>query len=72
VVYPFRGHVGAVAVAMQIAGGAAVYGTILLGCNFLGLRDSIVQKYFSGGTSDVTGPAIQTAANVRLADAQLR
>jgi hypothetical protein len=72
VIYPFRQNLGALAVAGQIAAGAATYGAVLLGCNFLNLRDLIVRKYFPGDTSDVTGPDALDAANAHLADAQMR
>jgi O-antigen/teichoic acid export membrane protein len=71
-VYPFRQNLGALAVAAQIAAGAAMYGAVLLGCNFLNLRESIVRKYFAGGTSNVTGPVALDAAKVHLAEAQMR
>jgi O-antigen/teichoic acid export membrane protein len=45
VLWPFRDAVGATSVAAQIAGGGALYVVVLVGTNFLGLRDAIVQKY---------------------------
>ena len=45
VLWPFRDAVGATSVAAQIAGGGALYVAVLVGANFLGLRDAIVQKY---------------------------
>jgi len=107
VVYPFRQNLGAIAVAGQIAAGAATYGAVLLGCNFLNLRDSIVRKQreksearsekreesqktrqkrlrqssaqemsappgAARAVSDVTGPDALDAAQVHLAEAQMR
>jgi O-antigen/teichoic acid export membrane protein len=72
VVYPFRQNLGALAVAGQVVAGGATYGAVLLGCNFLNLRDSFVRKYIPGGTANVTGPDALDAAKVHLAEAQLR
>jgi O-antigen/teichoic acid export membrane protein len=43
--YPLRGYRGAYALAGQVAGGAAVYGVILLGTNFLGLRRALWARW---------------------------
>ena len=43
--YPCRGLRGPVALAAQVAGGAAVYGTILIGTNFLGLRQAMGARW---------------------------
>ncbi len=45
VLYPLRAHTSPSAVIMEIAAGAAVYGLILLASNFLGLRESFINKY---------------------------
>jgi len=44
VLYPLRGYVGPAAVAAQVAGGALVYGFILLACDFLGSRSSLTSR----------------------------
>jgi hypothetical protein len=42
--YPFRGYVGPAAVAAQVAGGALVYGVVLLACNFMGSRTHLAAR----------------------------
>jgi len=44
VLLPFRDRVGPLAVALQITGGAAVYGGILLAVNFLQLREPLLKR----------------------------
>jgi hypothetical protein len=43
--YPVRQHVGAIALSAQIVAGAMAYGGVLLGCNFLELRDQLLRKF---------------------------
>ncbi|HEV7299971.1 MAG TPA: oligosaccharide flippase family protein [Tepidisphaeraceae bacterium] len=45
VLWPFRDAITPAMVATQIAVGIGVYGVVLIGSNFLGLRDAIAQKY---------------------------
>jgi O-antigen/teichoic acid export membrane protein len=56
---PFRSELGVFAVTTQIAIGAAIYATVLISLNFLGLRDTLLRRF--------TGPATS-----HLAEAQLR
>jgi O-antigen/teichoic acid export membrane protein len=56
---PFRSQLGVFAVATQIAIGAAIYATVLVALNFLGLRDALLRRF--------TGPPTS-----HLAEAQLR
>lgn len=49
--YPFRASIGRYEVAAQIAGGAAIYLLMLLGCNFLGLREAIYRKWMHSGSA---------------------
>jgi O-antigen/teichoic acid export membrane protein len=44
VLYPVRGYHGPLAVALQISGGAAVYGGVLLALDFIGLRGTVLRK----------------------------
>jgi O-antigen/teichoic acid export membrane protein len=44
VLYPLRDYHSTAAVAAQIAGGALVYGLVLLGLNFTQLRDRLVRR----------------------------
>jgi O-antigen/teichoic acid export membrane protein len=64
---PFRGATGMLAVGVQVAAGAAVYGTLLVAVNFLGLRDALFRGIGPKG-SDVQ--AIERPAS-HLAEAQL-
>jgi O-antigen/teichoic acid export membrane protein len=43
--YPVRRHVGPPAVAAQVAGGALVYGAVLLAFDFLGLRTQLLRAW---------------------------
>jgi O-antigen/teichoic acid export membrane protein len=54
VLFPFRDHVGPLAVALQIAGGAAVYGGVLLGVNFLHLREPLLKRLGIIGITEET------------------
>jgi O-antigen/teichoic acid export membrane protein len=45
VLLPFRDRQGVFALACQIAGGAALYGAVLMATNFLGLREHAVRAY---------------------------
>lgn len=42
--YPLRGQLGAAAVAAQVAGGAALYGVVLLACDFMGVRTHLLAR----------------------------
>ncbi|MDB5288941.1 MAG: hypothetical protein JWL69_182 [Phycisphaerales bacterium] len=42
--YPCRGYHGLLAVAAQVAAGAALYGTVLLALNFMDLRATVLRK----------------------------
>ena len=42
--FPFRNNVSPYALAAQVGAGAAIYGSILIGFNFLGLRDALLRK----------------------------
>jgi O-antigen/teichoic acid export membrane protein len=44
VLFPFRNSVSPYALAVQVAAGAAIYAGMLLGFNFLGLRDALFRK----------------------------
>jgi O-antigen/teichoic acid export membrane protein len=68
---PFRGEVGMRAVGAQVVAGAAVYGLVLVGVNFLGLRDSLLRRLRRDG-SDVTGLPVAERSAGHLAEAQLR
>jgi O-antigen/teichoic acid export membrane protein len=43
--YPLRDHISPLALAGQVIGGAAVYGVVLLACNFLDLRPLLLRKW---------------------------
>jgi hypothetical protein len=43
--YPMRNHIGPIALSAQIIAGAIVYAAILIGCNFLELRDHLLRKF---------------------------
>jgi hypothetical protein len=55
--WPFRALVSPQALAAQVAGAAALYGTVLIATNFLGLRDGlydlIQRRMARGDVSDV-------------------
>jgi hypothetical protein len=42
--YPTRDYRNPIALAMQVAGGAIVYATVLVASNFLELRDPILRR----------------------------
>ncbi len=44
VLYPLRSHVGRTAVCGSIVLGACVYAAVLIGCNFMGLRDALRRR----------------------------
>jgi O-antigen/teichoic acid export membrane protein len=44
VLFPFRNYLTPYALAAQVAAGAGIYGAILIGFNFLGLRDALFRK----------------------------
>jgi O-antigen/teichoic acid export membrane protein len=56
VLYPFRGQLAPHALALQVAAGAAVYGVVLVGCNFFGIRDALHRK-LQRNRDDVPLPA---------------
>jgi hypothetical protein len=68
---PFRNETGMLAVGAQVAAGAAVYAMVLVGVNFLGLRDSLLRR-LGRSDSDVTGLAVGEGSAGHLAEAQLR
>jgi O-antigen/teichoic acid export membrane protein len=70
VLYPFRDRLSPYAVAAQVTAGAVVYGAVLLGCDFLGLRQALFRRLCS--TRAVTGPGIPGHPSSGLAEAQLR
>lgn len=45
VLWPFRGNVSPAALTVQIAGAAALYAMILVATNFIGLRDSLFDRF---------------------------
>ena len=45
VIYPLRGYQGTPALAIQIGAGAAVYGVVLVACNFLALRQPALNRF---------------------------
>ena len=44
--WPLRSYVSPFALAAQVAGGAALYGVVLIVTNFLGVRDAIVARLY--------------------------
>jgi O-antigen/teichoic acid export membrane protein len=45
VLWPFRANVGPAALTVQIAGAVALYAAVLIATNFIGLRDSLVERF---------------------------
>lgn len=64
VLYPFRDVVGPWALVGQVAGGAAIYGGLLLAMNYMGIRQAVL-RIFQERTPD--SPAL---ASPQLADTQ--
>jgi hypothetical protein len=71
VLTPFRHEIGMLAVGAQVAAGAMVYAMVLVGMNFLGLRDSLLRR-LGRSDSDVTGLPVAEGSAGHLAEAQLR
>jgi hypothetical protein len=44
VLWPFRSSVDPASLAAQVCGGAALYGAILVAANFIGLRDTLIDR----------------------------
>lgn len=59
VLAPFRQNVSPMALTAQVAGGAAVYGGILVAMNFLGLRDAMRRAAGRLRRSSGAGPVVE-------------
>jgi O-antigen/teichoic acid export membrane protein len=69
VLYPMRPWRGGVAVAAEVAAGAAVYGGALLAMNFAGARGTLYGRCFGGGTTDAPAPSDVPAPQPSIVEA---
>jgi O-antigen/teichoic acid export membrane protein len=60
--YPVRDHVGPTAVAVQVAGGAVVYGAVLLAFDFMELRSQLLAGWRNRRSVALLTPATSEAA----------